>query len=427
MESKYKGGTAALFFFTLLTYLTIILSFGLAYPAMKAVYLRWRADRTEINGLKLKFTGKAKDFYARYLVMYTLSYLTFGIYFLVVMKLELLKWQISDLHVQDREDYVSETDIKWYQLIGATLLKNFVSVITLGIAAPFCIFEYRMWLVGRIYVNGAKLDFYGNEYKFFAQYLLWGFLSVITVGIYYIWAYKKMFCLTVSYISFADKRYVTEGTAVYLIPKPPVLPKEPPAALPPVKGEVFERVSNFLKLKRAMICFVCEVPFFILFVLLFTVLFFTNPLLAAFVLPLYNLFVFSVVLLSMPTVFLVEERLGNVNKVNLGACTAMAVCGIIFSVAMPVFMPVFIGGLVHTNRMKKYLYKDYKNGELSANGEAFIEEEEKYYDDAKSYQNYLWDRKTYMRSIKKYAKKSLYRSERVKKASALTCKQTGSK
>lgn len=400
MKSEFNGGVFAYYFFNLLKDIVIILSLGFAYPAMQAVYLRWQTKHTVVNGQQLKFTGSAEEFYGRFLVMYALSLLTLGIYYVVKMQVELIKWEAAGVHAEDRMDFVSGADIKWYKLIGVNCLCNLVYLITLGIASPLIRYERTMWFCKHTYINGVALRLDGDENRFFLKCLLWSFLTNITLGIFGMWAAVKVFRLTVSYISFSDGRYVTERT-IYLKPSLPAgKPDEPAVVLAPEMGETYAKVSAFLKLKRAMMCFVCEIP---LLSALPALLYLIKPIYAAF----YPLAAFAIILLSLPVIFLAEERHKSAEEINLAGCTSAAVVGIIFSASMPVFLPLFIAGLIKTNGMKEYLYADYKGGKLSSYGENFIAEEEQYFRESTEYRKYLWACKTYRKKYGKYAKSVL--------------------
>lgn len=400
MKSEFKGGVIAYFFFTLLTGIVIILSLGFAYPAMQAVYLRWQTKNTFIDGQQLKFSGSAKKFYGKFLVMYALSILTCGIYYIVKMQVELLKWEISNVHAENRMDFISGADIKWYKFIGVNILSNLADIITLGIASPVVRYERTVWLCDHIYINGMELCLVGDEKGFFLKNILWDFLTAITLGIYGLWANGKAFKLLTSYISFYDERYVTERTVYLNVALPNAKPAEPEVVLAPVKGETFAKVWDYLKLKRAMLCFIFEVPFEIV---LAVVLAFINPILLLYM----PLVIFAASLLSLPNIFYVEEHHNGVDELNLQSYMAVAIAGIVFSIAIPIFLPIFIGGLVKTIKIKQLLYTDYKNKKLSAYGENFIAEEKEYYKAATEYQKYLWACGTYRRKYKKYAKSVL--------------------
>ena len=66
------------------------------------------------------------------------------------------------------------------------LISRIISIISLGILWPFMVCWYKKWETKHTYINGKQLVFDGNGLQFFGRYLLWWFLSIITLGIYYI-------------------------------------------------------------------------------------------------------------------------------------------------------------------------------------------------------------------------------------------------
>lgn len=68
------------------------------------------------------------------------------------------------------------------------LLTGIVSVITLGLAYPAMICWKLRWKARHTYINGRRLVFDGKGTQLFGKFLLWLFLSVITIGIYAILA-----------------------------------------------------------------------------------------------------------------------------------------------------------------------------------------------------------------------------------------------
>ncbi len=72
-------------------------------------------------------------------------------------------------------------------LLGVKILSAFVSMITLGFAWPamYC-FEKR-WIYKHTVVGGYRLKFTGTGMQLFGKYILWTFLTIITIGIYGLW------------------------------------------------------------------------------------------------------------------------------------------------------------------------------------------------------------------------------------------------
>ena len=64
------------------------------------------------------------------------------------------------------------------------LLCAIVSIITVGLAAPSMICWRQRWIAKHTYIDGKHLEFYGKGGKLLGRFILWIFLSVITLGIY---------------------------------------------------------------------------------------------------------------------------------------------------------------------------------------------------------------------------------------------------
>lgn len=65
-------------------------------------------------------------------------------------------------------------------------ISGLVSLITLGLCAPFMICWKEKWVAKHTYINGRQLAFDGNGAQLWGRFMLWVLLSVITLGIYYI-------------------------------------------------------------------------------------------------------------------------------------------------------------------------------------------------------------------------------------------------
>lgn len=69
---------------------------------------------------------------------------------------------------------------------GINLLTGLVCLLTLGLAYPAMVCWKLRWKCSHTYVSGRQLVFDGEGRQLFGKFLLWSFLSVITLGIYYI-------------------------------------------------------------------------------------------------------------------------------------------------------------------------------------------------------------------------------------------------
>lgn len=89
-------------------------------------------------------------------------------------------------------DGASTFDGTVLQRIGWTLLCNFVTFITLGIAYPAALCWKMRWQTKHTVYNGKRLSFDGTGMQLFGKWLLWGLLTIVTLGIYGFWVAKKL-------------------------------------------------------------------------------------------------------------------------------------------------------------------------------------------------------------------------------------------
>ena len=72
-------------------------------------------------------------------------------------------------------------------LIGINLLTSLVSIITLGFAYPAMYCFKKRWIYRNTIINGLQLKFTGTGAQLFGKYILWTFLTIITIGIFSLW------------------------------------------------------------------------------------------------------------------------------------------------------------------------------------------------------------------------------------------------
>lgn len=87
-------------------------------------------------------------------------------------------------------------------LIGIGILRGLLSLITLGIGAPWAICLKEKWYVSHTIIDGKRLYFDGTGGQLFGNYIKWFLLTLITLGIYSFWLSIKM------------KQWVTKHTHV---------------------------------------------------------------------------------------------------------------------------------------------------------------------------------------------------------------------
>ena len=84
--------------------------------------------------------------------------------------------------------------------VGRSLLTILLSVITCGIALPWCMCMIYKWQRSHTYVDGYQLEFDGNGFQLWGRIILWSFLSIITSGI------------SAFYLPIASEKWVAKHT-----------------------------------------------------------------------------------------------------------------------------------------------------------------------------------------------------------------------
>ena len=77
-------------------------------------------------------------------------------------------------------------------MIGVNLLCGLLNLISIGLLYPFTVCYKLRWINKHTVINRKKIVFDGKAIQLFGKYILWWFLTVITLGIYGWWLPIKM-------------------------------------------------------------------------------------------------------------------------------------------------------------------------------------------------------------------------------------------
>lgn len=183
-RSYFDGGILPLLGWHCLAGLICILSLGIAYPWAKCMVLRWETAHTVINGRRLRFTGTGKDLIWKYLLWGFLTIITLGV-FGIWFGLNLKRWQVRHTVYEDGETPVESRFTGgaggWF---GNHLLTFMMTVLTLGIAFPWAHKRMIKWKTEHTNIGGSFLVFSGTGLQLTGRYLLLLLLTVLTLGIY---------------------------------------------------------------------------------------------------------------------------------------------------------------------------------------------------------------------------------------------------
>ncbi|MBQ7408511.1 MAG: DUF898 family protein [Clostridia bacterium] len=182
----------------------IVITLGLAYPATLCIKQKWYAKHTVYDGQRLYFDGKGIQLFGLWILWWFLSIITCGIFALVLPK-KILAWKTKHTHVCcENKEFGSEFKgsgvVYVLLLIGLSLL----NVITLSIAVPFTTCWHIKWVAKHTSLDGRRIAFDGKGIQLLGKWILWAFLTLITVGIYGFFLSIKMEKWKVSHTHFID-------------------------------------------------------------------------------------------------------------------------------------------------------------------------------------------------------------------------------
>lgn len=72
-------------------------------------------------------------------------------------------------------------------LIGISILQFLLTVVTLGLGAPWAVCIKERWIASHTVIDGRQLFFDGTGGQLFGNYIKWFLLAIITLGIYSFW------------------------------------------------------------------------------------------------------------------------------------------------------------------------------------------------------------------------------------------------
>lgn len=165
----------------------------------------------------------------------------------------------------------------------------------------------------------------------------------------------------------------------------PVLSNSAEITKKPIMGEHYARVYDFITLKRAMICFLCEMPFFISLMLIFA---FAYKIEACIIATL----IFAIVnLLALIPILSVKVKFKSAGALKLNLTLAISIIGLVFCLLVPTLLLTFICGVVYTVKMKRWFGDSFEA--VSKKEEKIIAEQESYFEKVEKYRFYVRSRR----------------------------------
>ena len=181
-RSYFDGGYFAYIGYSILVGFVTIITLGIAYPWMCCLFQKWKAKHTVVCGKRMYFDGTGLQLIGKYLLWMLLSAITLGIYSLW-MSISIRKWIAKHTHYEGEGDNNSYFDGGVLGLFGTNILAGLVLAVPVVGPAWSEIIKLR-WETRHTVVDSRRHIFVGSVGSLFVKYLLWGFLTVITLGIY---------------------------------------------------------------------------------------------------------------------------------------------------------------------------------------------------------------------------------------------------
>lgn len=189
-DSQFKALSISFFLHLLLWNFLTVISLGIAKPFVVAMREKYFAKRTWTDGYRNKFDGNGFELIGKYIIWLILSVVTLGIY-LIVLESRLIKWKTKHTHFREVENKQSYYDGSAFPRFFLKLGLNILAVVTLGLMYPFKIASLNRYDKAHSVVDGYRLRFTGTAMGYFSNHILWTLLSIITIGIYYIFVPLK--------------------------------------------------------------------------------------------------------------------------------------------------------------------------------------------------------------------------------------------
>ena len=189
-RSYFDGGYWAYIGYHFLANFVTIITLGIAYPWMCCMLQRWEAKHTVVCGRRKYFDGKGAQLFGKYILWWFLTVITLGIYGLW-LSIAMRKWVAKHTHFEGEEDNNSYFDGGVLGLLGTNLLAGLVSFVPFVGVAWGDVIKLR-WEKGHTVTDSRRLIFAGSVGSLFLKYLVWGILTIITLGIFAIFMPVKL-------------------------------------------------------------------------------------------------------------------------------------------------------------------------------------------------------------------------------------------
>lgn len=219
---SFFGKGSTYFGIVALNVVLTVVTLGLYYPWAKAAYRKYLWNETEFKGSRFVFNGTGKEMFKGFAIAYGIFFIFFIVpmYFLSSMAFYILPiFYLLMLFVIPLAIYggwryrVSRTswrgiffsfDGELGEFIRMFLVHGFLTLITLGIYGPWLRVKIQKYLFSHTKIGNLKLDFHGSGGTLLGINILGAILTVVTVYIYLPIFFKERFNFTINNATIED-------------------------------------------------------------------------------------------------------------------------------------------------------------------------------------------------------------------------------
>lgn len=198
-KSEFTGGALKEFFINVGVLLASVCTLFIAYPFLVCLKEKWKASHTYVNGRRLEFDGNGAQLIGKYMLWLLYSIITFGIYALLVLPLNMQRWRTKHTHVEgyriNGEKGESKFNGKMFGLFGIRIISYIMiipSVFTLGFAGCWAKLLKLRWMNEHKKIDGVQIRCEATTGAFWRKKVVWIILSIVTCGIYLLFIGNKV-------------------------------------------------------------------------------------------------------------------------------------------------------------------------------------------------------------------------------------------
>lgn len=197
-ESKYTGGALTRLFINIGVVLLSAITLGIAYPFLMCSKEKWLKSHTFVNGRQLEFDGNGAQLIGKFIVWLLLSLITFGLYAIFRLPLNMQRWKTKHTHVKgytvDGKKGESKFTGSIFGLWGVRILNGIMMVlgfVTFGFASTWGKLVKLRWFNEKKIIDGVRIHNDAKVGQFWVKRLVWNILMIVTVFIHTIFVRKN--------------------------------------------------------------------------------------------------------------------------------------------------------------------------------------------------------------------------------------------